>query len=93
MEENPYQSPQFNQPAGLPRRRIVSSVLLFIGIGYLCSVAVAAVVTGLYGYLFWGQPWLTPLLYLAIAMIWYGRRLRRQPPSKTESRTTGRIVD
>jgi hypothetical protein len=84
MEENPYKSPQFNQPAELPPlRRIVSSVLLFFGIGYLCGVTVAAVVTGLYSYLFWGQPWLTPFFYLAIAMIWYGLRLRRPLPSNT----------
>ena len=82
MDDNPYQSPRFKQPAELPRRRrIVSGVLLFLGIGYLCSVAVAAVVTGLYGYLFWGQPWLMPLMYLAIGAVWYGLRLRRRQPA------------
>jgi hypothetical protein len=83
MEKYPYQSPQFNQPAGLPPRRIVSSVLLFFGIGYLCCVTVAAIVTGLYSYLFWGQPWAAALLYPAIGAVWYGLRLRRRPPPST----------
>jgi hypothetical protein len=84
VDENPYQSPQFNQPAELPQgRRSLSRVLLFFGIGSICCVATAAVVTGLYGYLFWGQPWLMPLLYLAIGAVWYGLRLRRPPISTT----------
>ena len=89
----PCKSPQFNQPAakrellplGPPWRRVVSSVLLYSGIGYLCCVTTAAVGTGLYGYLFWGQPWLTPFLYLAIGAIWYGLRLRRRPPPATQT--------
>jgi hypothetical protein len=98
MDDNSYQSPQFNQPAEkrelLPLwRNVVSSALIFFGISYLCFVPLAAIVAGLHDHLIVGLAWAMFYLVLGAAMTWYGRLLRCQPPSNTQSRTTGRIVD
>jgi hypothetical protein len=83
MDENPYASPQFHQPAEkrelLPLwRKVVSIVLLFFGIGYLCCVPVAAIVPGLYGYRIEGLVCAALYLVLGAAMTWLGMRLRRR---------------
>jgi hypothetical protein len=92
MDENPYPSPPFNQPAEkrdlLPLwRRMVSSVLLFFGIGYLCCVPVAAIVPGLYAY--WIQRLTCAMLYLVLGVALgcgcAGRRpatLNHAPPAR-----------
>ena len=55
MDENPYRTPQFNEPAEkrelLPLwRRIVSIPLLIFGIGYLLDVPAVAVSFSLDGH-------------------------------------------
>jgi hypothetical protein len=88
MDENPYRSPQFNQPAEtrelLPLwRRIISTVLLFFGISYLCCVPGPAIVLGLNGHWIGGVACAMLYLVLGAAMTWYGLRLRRPPLCNT----------